>query len=513
MSSKPAGLAVRFAVGITGHRGDNPALAVEGKHVATVLASIFAEIESSLSAERLDTPALTIHPTRLHTLLAHGVDQLAAAEASALGWEIVAPLPFGRELNVAINAQPKSHADGVALLGGGDASDPAVQARAHGIRHWSDRARLFQLADRDSEIAALLEATSMSPDDALQARNFHAAASAQAANAGRVMVEQSDLLIGVWDNRSRDGVGGTGHTIVRALEIGTPVLLIDPARPEHWSILSSTESLAGWQAHAGQDRERLHGVVGNALHARDGRVARALNDEAWHPRSKHASTLYRRIEALFGGEPRPLRSLVQDYEAPERIATGSAAPLLEAAAALPGIDNEFVAAVAEDILPAFARADGISARLSDSYRSGMIANFILSALAVVVGLAWLPLGVVDGEWMFALAEFVLLASILVITWLGGRRRLHARWFETRRAAEYLRHAPILLLVGVARPPSHWPRATGTAWPEYAARHLLRASGLPEMAVTRPFLRSALQGLLAPHVTSQRAYHHGKAARE
>jgi len=512
MSPTPAGLPVRFAVGITGHRGGNPALATEGTHIAAALAGIFAEIEAGLAAESAATPALTIHPTRLHTLLAHGVDQLPAAEANVLGWEIVAPLPFGRELNVAINAQPHSHADGVALLGGGDASDPTVQARAHGIRHWSDRARLFQLADRDVEIAALFEATLLSPDDAVHARNFHAAAAAQAAHAGRVMVEQSDLLIGVWDNGSRDGVGGTGHTIVRALEIGTPVLLLDPARPEYWSILSSIESLAGWQAHASQDRERLHRVVGNALHARDGRVARTLRDEAWHPRGTRASTLYRRIEALFGGEPRPLRSLVQDYEPPERIANGSAAPLVDAAAALPGSDNAFVAAVAEDILPAFARADGISARLSDSYRSGMVANFILSALAVIVGVAWLPLGVDGGKWLFAFAELGLLAAILVITWLGGRRRLHARWFETRRAAEYLRHAPILLLVGVARPPSHWPRATGTAWPEYAARHLLRAPGLPEMAVTRPFLRSALQGLLAPHVASQRAYHHAKAKR-
>ena len=512
MSLTPAVTPVRLAVGITGHRSGNPTLVGDGTHIAAALADIFAEIETTLSAERTAAPTLTLQPTRLHTLLAHGVDQLAASAACELGWEIVAPLPFGRALNVAINAQPQSHADGMALLAGGEASDPGVQARANGIRHWSDRARLFQLADRDAEIAVLFEATLASPEDAVRARRFHAAAGSQAALAGKIMVEQSDLLIGVWDNGSRDGVGGTGHTIVRALEIGTPVLLLDPARPEHWSILSSTESLAGWQTHAGQDRERLHAVVGNALQARDGSVARTLQDEAWHPRGMRASTLYRRIEALFGGEQHPLRSLVQDFEPPERIASGSAAPLVEAAAALPGADRAFVSAVTDDILPAFARADGISARLSDSYRSGMVANFILSALAVIVGVAWLPLGVDGGKWLFALAEFGLLAAILIITWLGGRRRLHARWFETRRVAEYLRHAPILLLIGVARPPSHWPQATGTAWPEYAARHKLRAPGLPEMTVTRAFLRFALQRLLAPHVASQRAYHQAKAKR-
>ena len=502
MNQTPAASPVRLAVGITGHRGGN------GADIAAVLAQVFTEIEEALAAERLAAPGLTLHPTRLHTLLAYGVDQLAAEAASELGWEIVAPLPFGRTLNIAINAHPKSHTDGMALLAGGEASDPEVQAHANRIRHWSDHARLFQLADRDAEISALFEATLASPNDELRSRHFRAAVGSQAALAGRVMVEQSDLLIGVWDNGYRDSVGGTGHTIVSALEIGTPVLLIDPAQPQNWSILSSTESLAGWQAHTGKDRGRLHTVISNALHARDGSMARTLQDETWHPRSTRAATLYRRIEALFGGEPRPFRSMVQHFEPPERIASGSAAPLVEVATALPGADRELVAAVTDDILPAFARADGISTRLSDSYRSGMVANFLLSALAVFVG----ALGVGADKWLFSLAEFGLLSAIVLITWLGGRRRLHARWFETRRAAEYLRHAPILLLVGVARPPSHWPRATDTAWPEYAVRHKLRALGLPEMIVTRAFLRSALQGLFAPHVASQRAYHQGKSKR-
>ena len=41
---------------------------------------------------------------------------------------------------------------------------------------------------------------------------------------------------------------------------------------------------------------------------------------------------------------------------------------------------------------------------------------------------------------------------------------------------------------------------------------MRAPWLPAMAVTRPFLRAALHGLLAPHVADQRAYHHAKARR-
>ena len=114
--------------------------------------------------------------------------------------------------------------------------------------------------------------------------------------------------------------------------------------------------------------------------------------------------------------------------------------------------------------------------------------------------------------MFATVEFLLLCAILAIIWLGGRQRWHKRWFETRRISEYLRHSPIMLLLGVARPPGRWPKGAETAWPEFYARASLRALGLPHTAVTPAYLRSALGELLDPHVVGQRDYHAAKAAR-
>jgi hypothetical protein len=111
-----------------------------------------------------------------------------------------------------------------------------------------------------------------------------------------------------------------------------------------------------------------------------------------------------------------------------------------------------------------------------------------------------------------MGEFLLLGAILVIIWQGGRRRWHKRWFETRRVAEYFRHAPLLLLLGVARPPGRWPKGSDTSWPEYYARHALRALGLPRVAVTKTYLRHALTELLDAHVVSQRDYHRIKAKR-
>jgi hypothetical protein len=168
--------------------------------------------------------------------------------------------------------------------------------------------------------------------------------------------------------------------------------------------------------------------------------------------------------------------------------------------------------IEDGVVRRFAWIDAISARLSDAYRGGMTVNFVLSSFAIVGGMSYLPFVAAPNKWLFALFELTLLCGILTITMLGQRRRWHGRWFETRRVAEYLRHAPILMALGAARPPGRWHQGAETSWPEFYARHVLRDVGLPAMAVTPGYLRGVLTGLLDAHVTSQRDYHAAKAAR-
>ena len=496
----------RLSVGITGHRGGNAAFAANRNAIAQVLEQVFDLIERAASGDG----GL---PVRLHSLLADGTDTMASRAALARGWALVAPLPFGHNLNVAINAGPVTMADAQTLIAGGDAIDPTVQARAAAIRELSAAARCFELAERDVLLTRLFFEKLASPADLVAAQAFAARCSARAALAGRVMIEQSDIVIGVWDGVSRAFVGGTGHTISEALEHGAPVVWIDANAPADWRILRAPEALAAPTGKVSDDREgELGALVQAAMGSGSDLGTATLAGERWRPRSNRWWTGYRRIEALFAGDGSPFRSLRQVYETPESVATGSAAGVLAAVRGLPGGDPTFAEAIERGVLRRFAWADGISAYLSDAYRGGMIANFLLSAAAVVVGIVYQPLGAANEKWMFAAAEFVLLSAILLITWLGGRRRWHGRWFETRRVAEYLRHAPILLLLGVARAPGRWPKGSDVSWPEDHARHALREIGLPRVSLTPAYLRHAVGQLLDAHVTSQRDYHAYKAAR-
>ncbi len=419
---------------------------------------------------------------------------------------------------------PQSLADAEALLTGRAASDPAVEARAAAIRTITARASLFQLADRDDEIAALWRASLADPADRAAARAFEALASDNVALAGRVMIERTDLVIAVWDGKVANLPGGTGHTVAAALAMGAPVLLIDPALPGTWRILGRPEEL-GQPALADQpDVARLEAIIRAAVVA-EGWSPALLAKEQWRPRSARSFGLYRRIERVFGGGGNPFGSLRVDYEAPEAIVTGSGAGVIAAGKAMPGGDAQVTRQLAEEVLPLQAWAEGIACRLADAYRSGMIVNFVLAALAVIIGIAYLPTELGDHKWAFALAELLLLGGILVLTAAGSKLGWHRRWFAMRRVAEYLRHAPALLLMGVSRPTGRWPRSGGRSgghsgkgsgkgaeWPEHFARHALRDVGLPRVAVTCAYLRAGLTGAVLPHVAGQRAYHEAKALR-
>lgn len=509
-------------MGITGHRETNPEFMAQRAGVEAVLIRLMDAIDGMVAA-RSEAGEGPFGASRLCSLLADGADQMAASAALARGWELVAPLPFGRALNVAINAHPQSRADAEGLMSrdwDANVGDAAVRVRAERLRALGRQARLFELADRDAFISQLYLQKLAQPEDRHLAAAFSAESSLRVALAGRVLIEQSDILIAVWDAASYAQIGGTGHTVRVALEAGTAVVWIDARAPHGWRILSGPEALANLN-DAGSDPDlapELHELVTRALtpasSRKKGAGHEALAAEPWPVHSRPVWHAYRRAEALFGAPAwrARLRNLTQTYETPDQIAKGSGAAQLAAGCALPGLQSTHVDAIANGVMRRFAWADGVSAWLSDVYRGGMTANFLLAALAIVGGIAYLPFASADSKWWFAAFELLTLVFILAVTAIGQKRRWHGRWFETRRVAEYLRHAPILLLLGVTRAPGRWPRGTDTSWPEWCARHAIREVGLPHVAVTEAYLRHALRELLHAHVVQQRDYHVGKARR-
>ncbi len=493
-----------LSLAVTGHRHNNPALEANLGEVEAVLDSIFDQISGLL-----DKSADELGPVRLHNLLAEGVDQITAQLALDRDWQVVAPLPFGTALNAAINLQPATPADAQALLEGRDVSDAQLAGRVARLRALTDAAQCFALAERDEEIAAMYRDALAAPDDFARRRTLEMQINDRVTLAGRVMIEQADLLIAVWDGKASNFPGGTGHTIMAALCSGTPVVLIDPSRPAEWTIHTLPEEIGV----AGENGSRTLDALIDAVIGKSSESAPTpLETERWHRGSHPMWLFYRWLEKTFGGEKQSKARLVAKYERPDEIAEGSARAMIGAARGMEGVDTKQLDSIVSTILPQFAWSDGISSWLSDAYRSGMCLNFMLAAFAVIIGAAYLPLGLAEQKWIFATIELLLLMLIVAITLIGKRYAWHANWFETRRVAEYLRHGPIMLLLGVFRPTGKWPKAEGREWPEQYSRHCLRSAGLPNVALTRQYLRAVVDSILLPHVTGQRDYHRAKAKR-
>lgn len=514
--------AISFGIGVTGHRHAHPLFSENAGQIRDALNEIFDLIDGQISALRRQLDRFAQAPTRLTTLMADGADQAAAELALARGWKLASPLPFGLRLNTAINALPTSSEDALALIDGREAGDPSAQLHARQIEELTAMAAVLDLADQDEKIAQLFVSALDDPQDFAKAQAFAASSAARVAMAGRIVISQSDILVGIWDGVSTASPGGTGHTIEAALATGAPVIWIDPACPDEWCFLQTTEALADLErAKRIDERESIlasivAGVILPDAEYHDVTRAKhglsALFEAEWNDVSASLTDAYRKIEAVAGGEPRRFRSVKQVYERPDDIAAGSAAGLLDAAHKLPGVDRAQVERIEREALRKFAWADGISARLSDRYRGGMVVNFLLSGLAIVGGILYLPLVDAQHKWPFALFEFLLLLAIVVITWCGVRFRWHGRWFETRRVAEYFRHSPFLLLLGITHAPARSLKGVETSWPEWLVGHSVRGIGLPNATLTSEFLRRYLDLLLEHHVKPQRDYHRAKAKR-
>ncbi len=510
-----------LGIGITGHRRLHPAFPTDSAALAAALSEIFSVLENGGKA--FDVHGAEPQPPvlRLLTLLADGTDHLAADLALANGWELAVPLPFGRALNTAINADPQSAADARAIMAGKVPGDEATGKRMTAIETLLDKATVFELAERDAIVADHFLAKLDSLDDPKPLSTFLHHTSDRTLQSGRILIEQSDIVIAVWDGESTTNIGGTGHTAMAALSAGVPVIWIDPASPDDWRIVYTPDALALKSPVGAALRDaQLQALVsdGVGLAAPDDESPHTglatLGEEAWRDHSSAGSHAYRRVEALFGHRNwrEKFGSLRQTFEAPDEVATGSGKSLLDSLDAFPGGDERITSVIGEHVLNRFAWTNAIASRLSDLFRSGMVLNFTLGPLAILVGLLYIPTTGPEYKWIFAGLELALLLAIVVNTISGQRARLHARWLETRRLAEYLRHAPGLLVLGVARPIGGWPQSVRGSWPEWYARQVVRGVGLPNVKVDGAYLRASGRLLLDHAILPQLEYHQSKSAR-
>ena len=473
-----------LAVGVVGHRPPRLA-AQEMEAVAARIGAVLRKIEGAAHAMNDEHAAsfASCHPEfRLISALAEGADQLAADAALAAGWALDVALPFPREVYEA------------------DFPDPS--ARRRHLEQLSAARCVFELSGERSHEQTAYEAV------------------------GRLVLEQSDILLAIWDGDPARGRGGTAQIVEEAVARGLPVVHIDNRTGAAPVLL-----WAGLQTY-GPDVATLDSVPrGEALRLLPGLVQalveppagptdarmlrrfRAERRRRWQP-----ALAYPLLLALAGVR----RMRLADLRAPN-AATSRAELELMSAWGHDSVDAPEPREVDEltgwpqgmGLLTArYGAADAGAGYYAQVFRSGFVANFVLSAVAVLLAL----LGLLLEEWKVVIVtiELTIIATVLGLTHAGRRAGWHERWMDYRHLTERLRCLALLSPLADLGRRTDGLGDGGKAgpvpgWVRWYTRATAREIGLPDAVVDRAYLER-VRALGTDLIAGQIAYHDANARR-
>jgi len=440
--------------------------------------------------------------------LAEGADRLFAEEALRLGYHLCCVMPFAQgEFEQDFRAPQSTAAD--ALAGFRDLLDEA--RRGAGLT-------TFELDGSRERRAEAYEA------------------------AGRVVLNQSDLLVVVWDGGGAGGVGGTLNTLRQAIAFSVPAIWID-SRPPHGCrvlrrpedldcLMASGECPAPVSIEHGDDQARLREAIAELVRDELGLPADAVDErshlEAYQRERRpnvnlaFAWKMFR--DLLDQGRLRLPRIRVHDFV--DQIADDW--PVADAAET--SAPRSGVAWINALLRPHYAWSDKLADRYADAHRSGFVWASLLAATAVFLALlpmaaAWRP------HTRLSVATAIVEACVLVVMVglpiLARPRRWHQRWLEYRVLAELIRELRILAPVGGGRPLPRTPAHLAAygdptrSWMYWQVRAIARAAGLPnakidssyvedQMAYLREFVGAPAEPGAKPR--GQIGFHHANCQR-
>ncbi len=502
-SKSPPKARLAFRVGVVGHRPNRlPQDEARQLQLRTILGDILENVGAAVEAFKRQAVQSSLYAPdapvlRAVSSLAEGADRLFADEALKRHYSLCCPMPF---------AQAEFEKDFDAASG---VEFRALLARAAGgrVRFEMDGGRNGD-ADPDAEAKAY-------------------------AAAGRVVVNQSDLLVVVWDGGQPAGNGGTVHALREALHYNVPVVWIDALDPLRWQCLRTIEdleALRGPKRYAPAEGETIapnvsvqtlaetvRAIVEGELavpmdtgHGAHEKVKSSPLDEARH--------YFRMQKPWFrlAFAWRLFRDLVAEGRLPARTQSGGHGDYVEQIREEWPVSAEDVPAgdVSGETAPSriaiwtnarlrghFAWADRLADHFADAYRSTSVIAYLVSAFAVFIAMFPGAVGFkAKGDLVCIVLELAALGTTLVLVSLAVIRRWHERWMSYRLLAELIRQLRLLVPLGGGRPvprvPDHLAMYGDPArsWMYWQMRAVAREANLPDLAVDRGYLLDCLDHL-------------------
>ena len=456
-----------LTVGVTGHREHK----LTGADVSAVKATLnrtLSQLQEALkavaeqhhSAFSSDAPEL-----RMVSALADGADTMVAKAALAAGWRVDACLPFPRE----------------------------------------QYANDFSIAAHHDDFVALLEQVTVT----FELPGDHGAATAAYEAVGRLLLEQSDVLLALWDGDPNRGRGGTSRVVADAVARHIPVIHVNTHAE------SPTQLLWTGLGNAEIAQPTLEIVPRATADIAIAQVVAALTVPPEHKvDTRMLARFYReRAATSTPALPYPLllaatgvRPLSRRDLRPMQAEASSAE--LRALLSKSNGDEASMARFAEQLITRYGVADTAAAYFAQIFRSGFVANFTLAAIAVILALSGLLFPAL--KLPIICGELICVILILANTHAGKRFGWHERWMDNRHLAEQLRALALTSVLGDLGLRSHASHSNRDAavtpgWVGWLARATARETGLPNATATNAYLgrvRDMALGLISEQMAYQ-----------
>lgn len=498
-----------FRVGIVGHRPDRlPKDMKDLDNLRRMLRSTLEAVKAGVQKYADSPEAKLLYTAKPPTLrvaspLAEGADRMLAEEAISLGYQLFCPMPFSQEEYEEDFLPPNSQED-------------QSRERFRSLLLLARKGAGLTTFELDGERTAAADAYGV---------------------AGRLVLNQSDLLIAVWDGGEPAGGGGTVQTLREAVRYQLPVLWIDALAPHAWQLLHTAEDLVcldgiGRCTPNGKRPTDPEGA-GTLLTTS---IQDIVFDELGLPQARATprnQTTTQSSALEYFAERKPwfnfafMWKLFRDVVGPGRIqsphffvqnfqdqnqiqkdwpTTDNVAEHLGSKLAAADADESAYTRSGEDwvnrrLRPHYAWSDRRGDMYADAYRSAYVLIYLLSALAVFMAL--LPIAAhLEGtaQVVSVAVEFIFLLVIVVLLWAGRKRRWHERWMEYRLMAELIRQIRLLIPLGGGRP---FPRAPihlrvyehlNHTWMYWQMRAIARAIGVPQAKATPEYVVGCLRAM-------------------
>jgi hypothetical protein len=503
LTSPPRAI-IAFRVGIVGHRPNRLPKDAESLDVLRhTLRNILEDVKAEISNYAASTSSKALYSETPYILraispLAEGTDRIFADQAIDLGYELLCPMPFTQEEFEKDFLPP-------------EALEPDSLDRFRGLLKRAGEGAGVTAFELDGDRSAAPNAYALG---------------------GRVVLNQSDLLIVVWDGQNRAGDGSTVDTAQEAIRFRVPVLWIDALAPSNWQLLRDAEDMRCLEENDRcMPRDHSPGEPAQARKSLAEAVRRIVHQEIAPPEllagpNEASTTQSQATEYFRERKPRfnlafawkifrdavgsasfhPPGIFVSDFEAHVRDAwpisddfRGSTVSSTANASGNsqtppPDLDDW----VNTRLRGHYAWPDKRGDLFADAYRSGYVLTYLLSAIAVLVALLPMAAGLEgEAQTICVLIEFAILLGILVLFVIGRTRRWHERWMEQRLLAELIRQLRVLIPLGGGRPFPRTPTHLGVygnlsqTWMYWHMRAIARATGIPKARVTHEYVLNCL----------------------